>query len=181
MWQTHLMKMQPRDKSAKGTGETPLEKSLKSIELALGGAQDIAIDDKLSHRIMMTLQRRRAGMDWLIDTRSKGKCRSRIRRVLWWALVEMLWMSGVPQAAVVDTAVSFIRCRYSQSEASYANGLLRGILRDAGADGIDALFSPAPLHVRFELPECLCSRWIQRFGEAEAARIAGCQIGRAHV
>ncbi|MBR6373367.1 MAG: hypothetical protein IKS20_09320, partial [Victivallales bacterium] len=172
--------MQRKDKNAKSTVETPLARSLEAIVAALEACQEMVPQDKLAHRIMLTLQRRRAGMDWLIDMRSRGKCRPRIRRVIWWAMVEMLWMDGVPQAAVVDTAVSFIRRRYSQSEASYANGLLRGILRDVDANGLDSLFAAAPLPVRFELPEFLCKRWVAHFGEKEAARIAQCLQLPAH-
>ena len=172
--------MQRKDKTANNAAETPLAKSLNAILSALETSQDTMPQDKLSHRIMLTLQRRRAGMDWLIDTRSRGKCRLRIRRILWWAMVEMLWMDGVPQAAVVDTTVSFIRHRYSQSEASYVNGLLRGILRDVEANGLDSLFASAPLPVRFELPDFLCKRWVARFGEKEAARIAQCLQLPAH-
>jgi len=168
------MKTQQKDSPKRNAAETPLLKSLDAIVSALDCGSGIAPEDRLAHRIMLTLQRRRAGMDWLIDMRSSGKCRPRIRRALWWALVELLWMDGVPRPAVVDAAVSFVRRRYSTSEASYVNGLLRGVLRDAEAHGVDALFATAPMHVRFELPEFLCTRWIARFGEPEAARIAQC-------
>ena len=154
--------------------ETPLTKSLCTVLDALSGKASIAAGDKLGHSIMMTMQRRRAGIDWLVDARSSGRVRPRIRRVLWWAIAELLWFDGVPAAAVVDTAVAYIKRRYSANEASYANALLRGLLRDVGETGVDGLFAGAPLHVRFWLPEFICRRWLAQFGEEETLRLAKC-------
>ena len=83
-------------------------------------------------------------------------------------------MDGVPGAAVVDTAVSYIKRRYSSNEVSYANGLLRGLLRDVETAGLEGVFGKAPLHVRFWLPEFICKRWLEQFGEAETLRLAKC-------
>lgn len=147
---------------------TPLNKSIETVVNALDKGCEVAPSDKLAHRLIMTIQRRRAGMEWLINARCKGHVRPRIRRVLWWALAEILWMDGVPKPAVVDTAVNFTKRRYSQNDASFVNAVLRGILRDESQD----LFAGAPQYVRYFLPEQLWCRWCKEYGEAEAERIA---------
>lgn len=129
-------------------------------------------NNKLAHRLLLTIERKRATMEWLIQHRSKGHVKQRTRKVLWWAMAEILWMDGVPDAAVVDTAVTYVKKKHSVSESSYVNAFLRNIVRDIEAKGQESLTKNAPPYVQYDLPPILWKRWVKTFGEKETMGLA---------
>ena len=126
----------------------------------------------LLHNILLCICRHRASLDFLLDTFRTGKLRPRIRRVLWWALAEMLWLDGLPVPVIVDTAITFIKRRYSLADASFSNALLRKIALLQEQDRLADLLSQAPAAVRLELPEVLYQRWAKTFAPAALAKLA---------
>lgn len=156
-----------------------LKQSLFNVYEALGGSAALPPTDKLAHRLMLTIERRLATLEWLIDSRSKGHVKQRARRVLWWALAEILHMSGVPAPVVVDAATDFVKKHHSASEAGFVNAFLRSLLRDMDANGADSLIAKAPPFVRFNLPIQLWKRWTAHFGVPETEHLANLLMGHA--
>lgn len=147
-----------------------LKSSLENVFAALGTSEETK-QNKLTHNLLLTIHRRQETLDWLLGNRA-SKVRGRTSKVLYWAMVEILWMSGVPAPAVVDTAVSFVKKRHSQSEASFVNAFLRKLVADFEGIGLDGLLKDAPGHVRHDLPEFLWKRWTENFGDAVAEELA---------
>ncbi len=156
----------------KDSQNTPLLTSLSRTTEALAQGETAAPQDKLLHNILMTLERNRPSLEWLLKSRCRGRVKPDTRNVLLWALVEILKMGGVPAPAVVDTAVSHIKRRHSASEANFVNAVLRGVCRDLEADGDANLFAKAPPAIRANLPADLWERWLAQFGTQEAERLA---------
>ena len=147
-----------------------LKESLESVFNALG-EQNLPHHDKLAHNLLLTIERKKDALDWLIAKRST-KVRGRTVKVLYWALAEILYMSGVPAPAVVDAAVDFVKRRHSVSEASFVNAFLRNLLRDIESSRTQNLFADAPRHVFHGLPELLWKRWCDNFGTETAEKLA---------
>ena len=127
-------------------------------------------DSKLEQNILMTISRHQNAMDWLVDKHATGKVRPRTRKVLRWALAEIVFLSGVPAPHVVDAATSFVKRRHSPQEAGFVNACLRTICAELGNKG--HFFDSAPEHIRYRLPEILWSRWQEHFGKDTAVKIA---------
>ena len=51
-------------------------------------------DSKLEQNLLMTISRHQNAMDWLVDQHATGKVRPRTRKVLRWALAEIVFLSG---------------------------------------------------------------------------------------
>ncbi len=147
-----------------------LKESLENVFKALGESES-AKQDKLAHNLLLTIERKKEALDWLVGRRA-SKVRGRTLKVLYWALAEILYMNGVPAPAVVDAAVGFVKKRHSSSEASFVNAFLRNLLRDIETNGTDSLFTDAPRHVFHGLPEFLWNRWTANFGAETAERLA---------
>jgi len=125
---------------------------------------------RLEQNILFTIKRHQASIDWLIDTHSHGKVRPRTRKVLWWAIAELVYLDGAAAHAVVDSATHFVKTRHAPQEASFVNALLRRI-SDAVVTTQD-LLADAPEHVRLEMPSCLWKRWQDSMGANRAREIA---------
>ncbi len=147
-----------------------LKESLENVFRELGTPSEHH-QDKLAHNLLLTIERKKEALDWLIARHSK-KVRCRTAKVLYWALVEILYMNGVPAPAVVDAAVDFVKRHHSPSEASFVNAFLRGIIGDLTSGGLQNLFAEAPRHVFHGLPELLWKRWTTNFGDETAEQLA---------
>jgi 16S rRNA (cytosine967-C5)-methyltransferase len=124
-----------------------------------------------AHQVLMVILRRRATLDWLIDRASSGMTRDRVRRVLWWALAEALFLDGLPVPVVVDTAVEDLK-RQSRGEGAFANALLRRVLGSGRAAVLARVQSEAPAWVRLDLGEALYSVWSARLAPTALAELA---------
>ena len=134
-------------------------------------------DSKLEQNLLLTISRHQNAMDWLVDQHATGKVRPRTRKVLRWALAEIVFLSGVPAPHVVDAATSFVKRRHSPQEAGFVNACLRAICADL--DKKDHFFDDAPRHIQLRLPEILWSRWQEQFGNKTAERIANALLAPA--
>ncbi len=152
------------------------EEVLSGVILALSGSNDEHALPKqapsgqgpLLQNLLFTISRHRASFDFLLDKFSAGKIRLRLRRVLWWALAELFYLDGLPDAAVVDTATGYVKKRYSSVEAGFVNALLRRLAALSAAD-MSAELSKAPCFVRLELPEELYLHWLKTWPEETIA------------
>ena len=134
-------------------------------------------DSKLEQNLLLTISRHQNAMDWLVDQHATGKVRPRTRKVLRWALAEIVFLSGVPAPHVVDAATSFVKRRHSPQEAGFVNACLRAIC--AELDKKDHFFDNAPCHIQLRLPDILWSRWQEQFGNKTAERIANALLAPA--
>jgi 16S rRNA (cytosine967-C5)-methyltransferase len=143
------------------------ESSLSSVVSALSSSNDehalpkqsAAGQGPLLQNLLFTISRHRASFDFLLDKYREGRIRPRLRRVLWWAMAELFYLDGLPDAVLVDTATGYVKKRYSASEAGFVNALLRRLVELSSADGLTPALSAAPPHVRHELPKELYQRW----------------------
>ncbi|MBQ7650511.1 MAG: hypothetical protein IJS15_06105 [Victivallales bacterium] len=127
--------------------------------------------EKLLHNLLLTIERKKEALDWLIARHSR-KVRGRTAKVLYWALVEILYMNGVPAPAVVDASVDFVKRHHSPSEASFVNAFLRSIIGDMASGGVQNMFAEAPRHVFHGLPKLLWDRCCANFGADAAEQVA---------
>lgn len=127
---------------------------------------------KLSQHLLLAIQRHRASMDWLIDELSQGRVRPRTRRVLWWAMAQILWSDGVAAPIVTDVATAYVKKRHAAAEAGFVNAFLRRLCARLAELGRDGLTDGAPPWVKLELPETLWQRWRRQFTPEELSAMA---------
>lgn len=127
---------------------------------------------KLTQHLLLAIHRHRASMDWLIDSLSQGRVRPRTRRVLWWAMAEILWSDGIPAPIVANLATAYVKKRHAAAEAGFVNAFLRKLCGQLTSASPQCLLSAAPEWVRLELPECLWKRWRKQFGPEALATMA---------
>jgi len=111
--------------------------------------------------------RRRASLDWIIDSLSPEKqpsVGSITRQILRIALFQHLYLEKIPDYAVVNEAVELAKRRLTPSEGGYVNALLRKAVAPRAklpwppADGTVRSLSVLHSH-----PEWLLSRWLGRW------------------
>ena len=166
--------MQKKSSSVGVRSGSRAELSLSSVVSALSASNDehalpkhsSAGQGPLLQNLLFTISRHRASFDFLLDKYREGRIRPRLRRVLWWAMAELFYFDGLPDAAVVDTATGYVKKRYSAVEAGFVNALLRRLVELADDAGVASALSVAPPHVRHELPRELYQRW-QKIWPAE--------------
>ena len=159
--------MQKKSGSGRIREKSTALEALSGVILALSGSNDEHALPKqassgqgpLLQNLLFTISRHRASFDFLLDKYSQGKIRPRLRRVLWWALAELYFLDGLPDAAVVDTATGYVKKRYSNVEAGFVNALLRRLTALGGKENLLAELADAPAYVRLELPEELYLHW----------------------
>ena len=145
---------------------------------ASNGPSDLT-DSKLEQNLLLTISRHQNALDWLVDKHATGKVRPRTRKVLRWALAEIVFLSGVPAPHVVDAATSFVKRRHSPQEAGFVNACLRSIC--AELDNKGHFFDDAPEHIRYRLPEVLWNRWQEHYGKDVAVQIAEALLLQAEI
>lgn len=128
-------------------------------------------NSKLEQNILMTIRRHQASILWLIKTYASGKVRPRTRKVLCFALAELLFLNGAPMHAVVDAATSYVKKHHAPQEASFVNAFLRTITAKILENTTD-IFQNAPETIRLEMPDCLWKRWIAEYGIDATREIA---------
>ncbi|MCK5804137.1 MAG: RsmB/NOP family class I SAM-dependent RNA methyltransferase, partial [Lentisphaeria bacterium] len=139
-----------------------------------GSHDDLGTDEygRLVRNALFAIERHRPGLEHVLQTLAPGRIRPRLRRVLWWAMAQMLWMRALPHAIVADTCVRFVRKRWSTHESGFVNALLR-TFADGPPDRIwlEAM-AEAPAWVQLELGQTLHKRWSTRFSEDELAALS---------
>ena len=104
--------------------------------------------------------RRHLSFQWLLQRRCR-RLRPRMQGLLEWALTECYLLSGLAPHDCVNLAVQHARDQWGSQEAGFANGVLRGLLREAppAPGALERLLEKAPDAPRWGLPEELCRRW----------------------
>ena len=83
---------------------------------------------------------------------------------------QILYMPGVPDFAAVNETVEAAKECANPNVAKVVNGVLRNLLRRR--EEIERLIADSPLAVRESFPDELMRRWVSRFGEDCAERLA---------
>ena len=82
---------------------------------------------------------------------------------------QLLHMDRVEEYAAVDESVAGVKAVFGQSQADFANAILRRVLREKAR--LMEELARQPLGVRASHPEELISRWTRAYGEADAAAL----------
>ena len=82
---------------------------------------------------------------------------------------QILYMPDVPDFAAVNETVSAAKACPNKSIAKVVNGVLRNLIRRR--DEFTEYLAAAPLAERESFPNGIVSRWISRYGEADAEKL----------
>jgi 16S rRNA (cytosine967-C5)-methyltransferase len=141
-------------------------------------------DRALAAEIASGVQRWRAALDHVIETFAKrplDRLDQEIVDILRLSAYQLLHLSRVPAAAVVDDAVDLAKRSGKKSAAGFVNAVLRTVSRRRGslplppkpdsADDREAALDY--LSITLSHPRWLAARWLTRYGlDAAAARMA---------
>lgn len=132
-------------------------------------------DRALAAEIASGVQRRRAALDHLIVYFAKRKIERldpEIVEILRLSAYQLLHLTRVPAAAVVDDAVDLTKTAGKRSASGFVNAVLRSISRRRAslplppkpADPADRDAALEYLSVTLSHPRWLAERWLERFG-----------------
>ena len=93
-----------------------------------------------------------------------------LEALLYIGAAQILYMPSIPDHAAVNETVNAAKVCENPNIAKVVNGVLRNLLRRRGE--FEAMLAKSPLEVRESLPGALARRWIARFGEENAAKLA---------
>lgn len=112
--------------------------------------------------------RRQLQLNWILRQFVRGKYEKlpdMIRAILQISLYQKLFLSRVPDYAIVDEAVRLTRRSHQEKLVGFVNGVLRNVLRH-----LDELDYPnvdknpiEALSIRFSFPEWMVERWVKQF------------------
>ena len=145
-----------------------------------------ALGDERDRALMMTIvtgaQRWQNRLDWLIARAARRDLRkldAEVLDILRLGLFQLLFLTRVPAAAVVDDSVKLTRVVGKSSAAGLVNGVLRSLSRSRSALGLPAIPAAGDdvprdqwldaLSITGSHPRWLVARWIDRVGPAVAA------------
>ncbi|MBN2449712.1 MAG: RsmB/NOP family class I SAM-dependent RNA methyltransferase [Lentisphaeria bacterium] len=126
---------------------------------------------RLSRQVFLTILRRRATLDWLVDRHRRGPVRGPVRRLLWWALAETLYLDGLPLPVVVHTAVEEAKA-HGPGVGGFVNALLRAVLAPGREAVLAAVSASAPPWVRLDLGRGLYEAWSRRMSAEALSALA---------
>jgi 16S rRNA (cytosine967-C5)-methyltransferase len=160
---------------AVSAGRADLPGALASVRASLRDDRDRA----LASEIATGVQRNRAALDHLIGAFSKkpfDRLDPEVVEILRLSLYQLLHLTRVPAAAVVDDAVNLAGKAGKRSAAGFVNGVLRQISRSRGrlplplrpSDETDREAVLAYFSVTLSHPRWLAERWLSRFGFSSA-------------
>lgn len=132
-------------------------------------------DRALAAEIATGVQRRRAALDHLIVAFSKrrlDRIDSEVVEILRMSAYQLLHLTRVPAAAVVDDAVKLARRAGKNSAAGFVNAVLRTVSRrrrdlplpSRPADQADREATLDYLSITLSHPRWLVARWLDRYG-----------------
>jgi 16S rRNA (cytosine967-C5)-methyltransferase len=158
-------------------GRSDLPAAIAQARAALDDERDRA----LAAEIATGVQRWRASLDYLIASFSKrplARLDTEIVDILRLSAYQLLHLTRVPAAAVVDDAVDLARRAGKRSASGFVNAVLRSISRQRGALPLpprprDAGNREAALDyfsVTLSHPRWLAARWLDRLGFERAER-----------
>ena len=156
---------------AVSAGNADLPTALAAARAGLGDERDRA----LAAEIASGVQRQRAALDHLIQQCAKRpihKLDPEILEILRLSAYQLLHLTRVPAAAVVDDAVDLTRKAGKRSASGFVNAVLRTISRRRASlplpprppDAADRDAVLAYLSVTLSHPRWLAERWLDRLG-----------------
>jgi len=142
-----------------------------ALEHALEEAKLDPRDAGLCTEIVYGTLRWRRHLDWRLGPHLKrplAKLDPWVRSLLRLAAYQIFFLDRVPHWAAVDEAVSLARLKArTPGPAEFVNAVLRALTRAGAPPPLPALPVEA-LATRLSFPDWLASRWIARYGPAEA-------------
>jgi 16S rRNA (cytosine967-C5)-methyltransferase len=148
-----------------------------ALEHALDDARLDPRDAALCTEIVYGTLRWRRHLDWRLGPhlrRPLAKLDPWVRSLLRLTAYQIFFLDRVPRWAAVDEAVSVARLKArTPGPAEFVNAVLRALTRAAGPPPLPAHPVEA-LATRLSFPDWIATRWIDRYGAAEAeALMAG--------
>lgn len=162
---------------AVATGRTDLPAAVASSRLTL----DDDRDRSLAAEIATGVERWRAALDYLIETvaeRRIARLDLEVATILRLSVYQLLYLTRVPAAAVVNDAVELARKAKKRSASGFVNGVLRSLSRRRGSlplpprpdDLADRSAALDYLSITLSHPRWLVSRWYDRYGFEDTER-----------
>jgi 16S rRNA (cytosine967-C5)-methyltransferase len=138
-------------------------------------------DKALAAEIATGVERWRGALDYLIETvagRDMERLDLEISVILRLSLYQLLYLTRVPAAAVVNDAVELVRRAKKRSASGFVNAVLRSLSRTRGSlplprrpdDLADRSRALDYLSITLSHPRWLVSRWYDRYGFEDAER-----------
>jgi 16S rRNA (cytosine967-C5)-methyltransferase len=138
-------------------------------------------DRALAAEIMTGTLRWQRSLDYLIEhfaRRPAGRLDADVLLILRLSLYQLLHLDRVPASAVVDDAVDMTRGAHKQSASGFVNAVLRETLRNRHRlplpgrpdDSSNVATAVEYLGITHSHPDWLVSRWLDRYGLANAER-----------
>ena len=140
-----------------------IDNELKNSELS---SQDKALLYELVHGVIRWMIR----LDWVLTGFYKGqyaKSISDIKNALRVAVYQILFLDKVPEYAIVNDAVEYIKKMQGQKAANLTNAVLRNIIRNKdkinyAKPGDDPVYY---LSNYYSHPVWMVKRWVRRYGK----------------
>jgi 16S rRNA (cytosine967-C5)-methyltransferase len=126
----------------------------------------------LTRNVVLEICRRRGQLDWFLKQMVPKSVKGRLRRLLYWALAEILWLDGLPNEVAANVCVEVAKQRYNAREAGFINALLRKTLQGDPCADFAACLAEAPPWVQLSLPEVLWKRWRRHLSPEQLADLA---------
>ena len=140
-----------------------------------------ARERSLATEIVYGVLRRRATLDRIIgrfSTRPPERIDLTLLNALRVALYQILFLTRIPVSAAVNESVGFVRKKKGRSRAAFANAVLRAATVALDVEGRERLLEPKPaadpvdrLAGQHSFPPFLVRRFVERYGESEAAQL----------
>lgn len=93
-----------------------------------------------------------------------------LEALLYVGAAQILYMPSVPEFAAVNETVEAAKEHRNPNVAKVVNGTLRNLIRRRAE--FEAMIASAPVEERESFPTVLYRRWVERFGEAGAEKLA---------
>ena len=93
-----------------------------------------------------------------------------LEALLYVGAAQILYMPSVPEFAAVNETVEAAKEHQNPNVAKVVNGVLRNLIRRRAE--FEAMIASAPVEERESFPGVLYRRWVGRFGEAGAEKLA---------
>lgn len=108
---------------------------------------------------LLTLFRRRASIDWLINDTATGRIKRPLRNLLRWGVCQIVPLKGIPPPVAVSFSVDMARKRFGESQSRFVNAILRRISDAEKSGEIGPWLAKAPEYVQLELSEEIYESW----------------------
>ncbi|MGE5586971.1 MAG: 16S rRNA (cytosine(967)-C(5))-methyltransferase RsmB [Clostridia bacterium] len=133
-------------------------------------------DRALATELVYGVTKMRKALDHALGTfaaRPVERMDAVVRNALRLGAYQVLYLSQVPAPSAVSESVELARTFGHEGAGAFVNAVLRALVRDSGKVVFpDAAERPVDhIAVRYSHPEWMVSRWIQRFGFEETARL----------